>query len=106
MKTETKIIITDDQTLRQVVREAIAESAPLQSEPNSPSEKPADTRKQIMTRDEILEELQISESTLTAWQKKGIITPRRIGSSRRVYFLREDLDSLLRNQPLISGRSR
>lgn len=99
------LVVVDPTMLSTLIREALADEARPNREESVPNI-PHDGTTEIMTRAMVLSTLQISESTLTTWQKKGILTPRRIGSSRRVYFLREDLDRLLRDQPHFTRRSR
>jgi len=49
--------------------------------------------KALMTRQDVIETLHISPSTLSLWQKKGIISHSKCGS--KVYFKREDVEKIL-----------
>lgn len=57
--------------------------------------------KNILTREQAAEKLQISISTLVNWEKRGILIPMRIG--RRNYYYEEEIYSKLECSVLCEG---
>lgn len=50
----------------------------------------------MMTRDEVLEYLHITDATLWRWERKGLLT--RFGQfGTRIYYKRSDVDKALEN---------
>ncbi|MCO6466743.1 MAG: helix-turn-helix domain-containing protein [Bradyrhizobiaceae bacterium] len=86
------LVPVSEHRLAELITDAVASAmrnaASAQSPPTA-----EDRGNEILTRQELLDELQIAPSTLAAWQRQGFIQPRRIG--RRVYFLRRDVDAVL-----------
>lgn len=49
----------------------------------------SETEKELLTRKEVMELLGVTYSTLFNWNKKKILTPRKIG--HRVYYKRKEV---------------
>lgn len=93
MQHSTLLVSVSEHRLAELISDAVASA--LRDRP-SQQEQPTDhdRGRTYLTRKELLDELQIAPSTLASWQRQGFITPRRLG--RRVYFLRRDVDQILR----------
>jgi len=50
----------------------------------------------LFTREEVMELLSISRSTLIRWENKGILQPVKLPETRTVLFEREDIMRLIK----------
>lgn len=92
MQQTTILISVTESRLTELISDAVA-SAFRSSTPQVITPPINADGSEVLTRKELLEQLDIASSTLASWQRQGLITPRRIG--RRVYFLRRDVESIL-----------
>lgn len=89
---QDKIIIDgmSADTLKELFTNIQETLARLEKKISSPAAK---EQKELLTRQDVIETLHISPSTLSLWQKKGIINYSKCGS--KVYFKREDVEKIL-----------
>jgi excisionase family DNA binding protein len=56
---------------------------------------------ELLTRDEVCNLLRISLQTLHSWNKKGILTPIKLGT--RIRYRKSDIDAVLINNTINNG---
>jgi hypothetical protein len=77
------------ETLKKVVNEAVADAISKQPQ--------TDEEPKYLTRSELANQLRVTLVTLWNWQKKGLLTPRKIGN--RILY-----DEAEVNQALATGK--
>ena len=85
------MIAVDPDGLQQAINDAVREAvrdAFAAERAAAPAPAP-----DLLSREETRRLLHVSNTTLHAWEKSGLLTPARAG--RRVLFRRSDIDSLL-----------
>ncbi len=98
---ETNVIfnIPTQQEVRVIIREELKEFLQKLILKIQEKEKP-----KYLNSKEAAEKLLISLPTLRRWTKEGILTPHRIGPSRKVFFRTEEIEKRLEGKNLMKWR--
>ena len=79
------------------LEELFNNSLAIAFEKNKPNQVTIDNNIELYTRKEVLALFHITSATLRAWVKNGIL-PASITKGRRVYFIKREIDEVLRKR--------
>ena len=90
MQKNILISITPDE-FKSIIKETILEIN---------SNQPADRDEKHLSQKEACELLQISQTTIIEWKKRGLIPYHQIPNTRKIYYLKSELAEASRNMNL------
>lgn len=86
-----------NEVVKQAVRDTLrSELEALKAGAIAPSTTEGETTPRYLTRAQVCELLSVSQTTLTAWKRKGILPIHKVGG--RTLYKREDIDKAVKAQ--------
>ena len=83
--------MTEDE-FREMIREVIAEEFKAVVEKMKVAKPQQTSKKDMLTRQEVINEYKIGSTTLYKLKKENKLVPKKLAGGRRHYYFRKDLD--------------